>query len=207
MLGTALDKGFSLVWSIMKVNFYFILFTLMGGIVLGIGPAFQTATDLLVEFESNWKALTFRRAFDYWRTNFKVGNRNFWLYAAVAFAFGYNLYLAIQIKKLVFFAIGFVLIFCLVLASVIYLYVTLYTSEYEVRFRGILKLALTSTFLNFASFFKLLFGIFGIFVVSWNMKGLFIFGTFAMLAYWSVISTKPIRNLVAHKLTGEKLMN
>ena len=45
MLGKALETLFIRVWVVMKLTFYFWIYTLMGAIVLGIGPAYKTVNE------------------------------------------------------------------------------------------------------------------------------------------------------------------
>ena len=46
MLGKALETLFIRVWVVMKLTFYFWIYTLMGAIVLGIGTSYKTVNEL-----------------------------------------------------------------------------------------------------------------------------------------------------------------
>lgn len=61
MASTGIQRLFYVIWTIIKLNLYFLLFSLMGGVVFGIGPAFQTMNDLLTEQGINYQEITFKR--------------------------------------------------------------------------------------------------------------------------------------------------
>lgn len=42
-----LVKAFRLIWAVIKLNLFFVLFTMMGAVLFGVGPAFQTISDLI----------------------------------------------------------------------------------------------------------------------------------------------------------------
>lgn len=70
MASTGIQRLFYVIWTIIKLNLYFLLFSLMGGVVFGIGPAFQTMNDLLTEQGINYQEITFKRFLSGWKKNF-----------------------------------------------------------------------------------------------------------------------------------------
>lgn len=200
MESSGIQRLFYVIWTIVKLNLYFILFSFMGGVVLGVGPAFQTINDLLAEQGIHYQEITFSRFMTGWKANFKRGNLHFGLFALLAFALAYNLYLAVQIQGLLWMIITFLLFFVLILVVVLFLYMTLYETSYEISTGNLLKLAFVSVFLNFGVFLKVLFGVFSILAVTWYFKGLAIFATGSLLLIWSGYATKDNRRLVEQKL-------
>lgn len=200
MVSSGIQRLFYVVWMIIKLNLYFVLFTLIGGVLFGAGPAFQTMTDLLMEHGIDYQQVTFKGFMSQWRKNFKRSNVHFLLFAGISFFLGYNLYLSAQIQGLLWLVIDFVLVFVLLLLTVFYLYVTQYETKYEITHFNLFKLAFVSVFLNFSAFLKVLFGLISILVLTWFFKGLLLFATFALIAVWSGFATKDNRFMVARKL-------
>lgn len=200
MVSSGIQRLFYVAWMVIKLNLYFVLFSLMGGILFGIGPAFQTMNDLLVEHGLDYQMITFKGFLSGWKANFKRGNLHFWLFAGFAFLLAYNLYLSVQIQGLLWVIIDFFLFFVLLLTCVLFLYVTLYQTSYEISTLNVIKLAFISVFLNFGTFLKILFGVVSILLVTWQFKGLLLFATFSLLVIWSGYATKDSRKLVEGKL-------
>lgn len=202
MESSGIQRLFYVIWMIVKLNLYFVLFSLMGGLILGIGPAFQTMNDLLTEHGLNYQAITFHRFFQGWKTNFKHGNQHFLLFLLVVGLLSYNLYLSVQIQGLLWLVIDFALFFTILLVSVLFIYVTLYETSYDISTLNVIKLAFISVFFNFGTFLKILFGIVSILLVTWYFKGLLLFATFSLLVIWSGYATKESRILVERKLAA-----
>ncbi|MGM0216268.1 YesL family protein [Enterococcus sp. AZ109] len=200
MASSGIQRLFYVVWTIIKLNLYFLLFSFMGGLVFGIGPAFQTMSDLLTEYGINYQEVTFKNFLAGWKANFKRGNLHFGLFAVLTFVLAYNLYLAAQIQGLLWLIIAFLLFFVLLMVLVLFLYTTLYETSYEISTLNLLKLAFISVFLNFGVFLKVLFGVASILAITWYCKGLIVFAAFSLLVIWSGYATKDNRILVDRKL-------
>lgn len=200
MESTGIQRFFYVAWMIIKLNLFFVLFSLMGGLVLGIGPAFQTMNDELNSHGLDYQKITFKGFLSGWKMNFKRGNIHFWLFFAITFTIGYNLYLSSQIKGLLWLIIDFVLFFALLLLCYFWIYVVQYETIYEISTKNLFKLSFVSLFLNFGTFFKYLFGLVSIVVVTWYLKGLLLFATFSLIVIWSGYATKDNRRIVAEKL-------
>lgn len=204
MESSGIQRLFYMSWTIIKLNLFFVLLTIMGGVILGIGPAFQTINDLLEEARINYQEITFKKAFNFWKENFKKSNRDFFSFFLAFFIVTYNLYLAVQLQGLLWLIIDFLLFSVLLLLSVMYLYMVFYETSYKIGFVDLIKLAFISVFLNFGVFLKVLFGVGSILVLSWYFKGLFLFATFALIIMWCGYSTKKNRNLVDGKLEANE---
>lgn len=200
MVSSGIQKVFYLIWTIIKLNLFFLLFSLMGGMLLGVGPSFQTMSDLLFEYGIDYQNITFRNYFDNWKNNFKKSNIHFWIITVFSFLVLYNLFLSAQMTGLIWFVVDIILIFILLLIMVTYLYLVQYESKYEISITNLFKLSFISVFINFATIIKITFGIITIIFITWNFKGLLLFGTFALIAVWSEVSTKEKRNMTSRKL-------
>lgn len=49
MESTGIQRLFYLSWTVIKLNLLFVLFSLAGGIIFGVGPALQMMTDFILE--------------------------------------------------------------------------------------------------------------------------------------------------------------
>lgn len=78
-----LVKAFRLIWAVIKLNLFFVLFTMMGAVLFGVGPAFQTISDLIEEEGLSYEDQTFRKAFRCWKQNFWRANARFLFYFSV----------------------------------------------------------------------------------------------------------------------------
>lgn len=195
-----IDKGFKGVWLIVKLNLLFVLFSLCGLVVFGVGPALQMMNDLFVESEFDYKEITFHKAWISFKSHFVRSNQLFWLYNGCLAILFYNLYLSVQLKGLLWLIIDFLLLTMSLLIFVSYQYVLVYESEYELPILQLIKLSCISVFLSFSSFLKLLIGIAMILGFSWGMKGLFLFATFALWTVWNNVATKHNREFVEKRL-------
>lgn len=200
MESTGIQRLFYILWAIIKLNLYILVFTLAGGIVLGMGPAFQSANDVLLTSGMDYQNITFGKMAERFKANFKRSKGIFWIFAALLGIVAYNLFLASQIKGLLWFILSFVLFFAILLLLVVYLYAVQYETTYDISIGNLLKLAFISVFLNFGTFLKVLFGVISILVVTWFFKGLLLFATFSLFLVWSGYATKNIRQLVEGKL-------
>ncbi|WP_326717579.1 YesL family protein [Vagococcus jeotgali] len=199
-----IDKGFKGVWLIVKLNLLFVLFTLCGLVVFGIGAALQMTSDLFQESELDYRKVTFQKAWLSFKTNFLRSNGLFWLYNGVALLLGYNLYLSVQLTGIVWIIINFILIAATLFIFIAYQYVLVYTTNYDIPVSQLIKLSFISIFLSFGSFLKLIFGFVVIMIISWLMKGLFLFATVSLMIAWDNIATKQNRDFVDKRLTVDE---
>ena len=200
MLGTGLEKGFNICWLIIKLNLFFHLFSLMGGYIFGVGPSIQMVSDLFQESKFDHKEITFRRAFELWKSHFIRSNSQFILFMIVFAVLSYNLYLSVQLVGLLWLIVDFILISAILFIYVAYQYIISYETNYDMPFLQVVKLASISVFFGFGTFWKLLIGAVVILAVTWQMKGLILFATISLLIIWSVIATKKIRDIIDEKL-------
>lgn len=200
MLGKALEGLFIRVWVIMKLNFFFWLYSLAGGIILGIGPAFKVISELFVRHEFDYKEITVQESWLLFKNNFKRGNILFLSTAAIAAIVIYNLYLALQIKGLLFLIIDFILVFVLLYLFASFLYTLIFDSFYDISLPQLVRLSFISSLSNFPSFLKIIIGSAVVMGLTWKYKGLILFGTAGMLVVWNVMATKDWRAKIEERI-------
>lgn len=200
MVSSGIQRFFYVTWTIIKLNLLFIVGSLAGGIVLGIGPSFQTLNDLLQTHGIDYQELTVRAFFEQWKKNWVRGNQVFWIFVLAWSFVGYNLYLSTQLLGLLWLMIDFILLIILMLLFVFYIYCIQYETNYETSLKEIIKLAFISLFLGGLSLVKMLFGLVSIVGLTWYFKGLFLFASFSLILIFAGYATKEVRELVDRKL-------
>ena len=198
---SGLVKGFRMIWAIMKLNLFFVGMTLAGGIVFGIGPAFYTVSSLIESDGLAYEAQTFRKGWQIWKAGFWRANKQFYLFLGLTAFLTYNLYLAIQFQGLMWLVVSFILFVVIGLSILLYLLSVTFDACYELSFANNLKLSFISLFLRMGTCLKLIFGLAGILLITWTMKGLLLFGTFSLLLLWVHGALKQERELIERDLT------
>lgn len=199
--GSGLVKGFRMIWAIMKLNLFFVGMTLAGGIVFGIGPAFYTVSSLIESDGLAYEAQTFRKSWQIWKAGFWRANKQFYLFLGLTAFLTYNLYLATQFQGLMWLVVSFILFVVIGLSILLYLLSVTFDACYELSFANNLKLSFISLFLRMCTCLKLIFGLAGILLITWTMKGLLLFGTFSLLLLWVHGALKQERELIERDLT------
>ena len=128
-----------------------------------------------------------------YKRNFLRGNLLFSLFLSGTALLSYNLYLSVQIKGLIFLAIDFILLFALLCLFATYQYSMILDSEYTISVPNLLKLSFISVFSSFSSFLKIIIGSSVIIAVTWQFKGLILFGVIGLLTVWNDTMTKQWR--------------
>lgn len=198
---SGLVKGFRMIWAIMKLNLFFVGMTLAGGIVFGIGPAFYTVSSLIESDGLAYEAQTFRKGWQIWKAGFWRANKQFYLFLGLTAFLTYNLYLATQFQGLMWLVVSFILFVVIGLSILLYLLSVTFDACYELSFANNLKLSFISLFLRIGTCLKLIFGLAGILLITWTMKGLLLFGTFSLLLLWVHGALKQERELIERDLT------
>lgn len=200
MLGKALENFFIRVWVMMKLNLFFLLFSLAGGLVLGIGPAWKSISELFIAYQFDYKEITFSEGWILFKENFKRGNALFWFFSGISAFLAYNLFLSLQVKGLGFLVIDFILIVALLYLFASFQYGLIFDSSYDMSFKNLIKLSFISNFSSFSAFLKVIGGSVGILALTWRYKGLILFGTTALLLMWNYFATKNWREEIEEKL-------
>ena len=160
MESTGIQRLFYLSWTVIKLNLLFVLFSLAGGIIFGVGPALQMMTDFILEEGMNYQAIT----------------------------------------GIMWLIITFILFFVSLILVIFYIYMLLYEGSYFISTIDLMKLSFISIFLNLGVFFKVLFGVISIIALTWKMKGLLLFASFALIMMWCAYVTRKNRQFIDGKL-------
>ncbi|HAP9509719.1 TPA: DUF624 domain-containing protein [Enterococcus faecium] len=185
MLGKVLEELFIRIWVIIKLTLYFWIYTFAGGIIFGLGAAWKTVNELFYLYGFEYKEITIKRGWNIYKRNFLRGNLLFSLFLSGTALLSYNLYLSVQIKGLIFLAIDFILLFALLCLFATYQYSMNLDSEYTISVPNLLKLSFISVFSSFSSFLKIIIGSGIILGVTWQFKGLILFGVIGLLTVWN----------------------
>ncbi|WP_461219388.1 YesL family protein [Lapidilactobacillus salsurivasis] len=191
MIATTLQRFFNGVYTVLKLSLFFWVLTLAGGVVLGLGPALQTVSDLYVAHHFEYQLITFAEAWRGFKLNFKPSNAWFWVVVLIAGALGYNLYLGVQIKGWFWLFIDFIIIFVLLFDLSVGLSAMTLQSHYEIQWRNLLKLALLQFFHKFAQDLLLVAGLAGLLFLTWKFKAMILFFTVPLIALWSDLVNQP----------------
>lgn len=193
MLGRALETFFIRVWVVMKLNLYFWLFSVAGGIIFGMGPSVMVVSELFIKYKFDYKEITVKEGWQLFKEKFKRGNYLFWMVVGVTSLLVYNLFLSLQVKGFLFLAIDFILLFGLLYLFASFQYALLFEAQFEISFINLLKLSLISSFSNFFSFLRIVIGSGIIFWLTWKYKGLILFATVGLLLVWNSLATEKWR--------------
>ncbi|MFO7175169.1 DUF624 domain-containing protein [Enterococcus faecium] len=185
MLGKVLEELFIRIWVVIKLTLYFWIYTFAGGIIFGLGAAWKTVNELFYLYGFEYKEITIKRGWNIYKRNFLRGNLLFSLFLSGTALLSYNLYLSVQIKGLIFLAIDFILLFALLCLFATYKYSMILDSEYTISVPNLLKLSFISVFSSFSSFLKIIIGSGIILGVTWQFKGLILFGVIGLLTVWN----------------------
>lgn len=200
MIGKALEEFFIRIWVVVKLTLIFWLLSLTGLFVLGLGPAFKVVTELYLEHGFDYKSISVKQAYQIFKRDFLRANIIFWLYTSLSLLLAYNSYLSVQIQGLLFLVIDFILFFGLTYLMTAFEYTMIFDSQFEISFGNLLKMSFISNFISFKTYLKLLFGIVLIFVLTWQFKGMILFGLIGLLQVYSLSVTKTWRLKVEEQL-------
>ncbi|GGH80041.1 putative membrane protein YesL [Pullulanibacillus pueri] len=181
MLGKFLEGLFHRVYTLLKLNLYFWLLTLMGAFVLGIGPAFLTVAQLFIRYKWEYKEINWKTVMTTYKESMKRGNLFFYCSSLIMLIFVLNLYYSIQLKHMVFLMIDFLLIFAMVITFVTYIYALFIESKYETSIKNIWQLSFMMFFMDFWTLVKFCIVVCGIGWLTYHSPALILFGSFSLL--------------------------
>lgn len=188
MIGNILDKIFRYTFTIMKLNFMFLMVTMMGGIVLGIGPAFLTISDLYVSYKFEHESMHFSKLNELFRRNFKRGNALFYSYGIITFIVVYNLFLSFQMKTGYVLFLQVIMIVMIVFLAISYLYANIINAYYNIKLFDLIKLSSLSFFANIIQLIRFGISLAAIYFIFKVIPALLLFGIFSLLVIVSAES-------------------
>lgn len=163
MISNAVTQFFYKFYTIIKLNFMFVLVMFMGGIFLGIGPGILVVSDMFQEHGWNFDAMKWDVLLPSFKLNFKRGNQLFYNWLIVSLIIVYSLYIAVQVKNPFFFVLTILLFFFLALVALTFLYSFTINSKFSVGYFNLMKLSFLSIFGNVKGTLIIIVG----FVILW----------------------------------------
>ena len=175
MLGRATQSIFTKVFVFLIMTIYFWAYSLLGLVVLGVGPALRTVSELYQAHQWQWRDYSFKQGFKQWRQDFWTVNAHTWLFMGVLAILGYNLYLSVQLRELWVVFVQFIIVAAMVLVFCLGVFTLMLRTHYEVSFKDAVKLALVQFFASFGQ--MLIFVVMTVAVVAISLKwpGLILF--------------------------------
>lgn len=201
-MGNLVSDIFEKVYIMMKLSLMFWAMTFMGGVVLGVGPALMAVMEMFVEYEwdhagMKWSGLGYR-----FKDNFKLGNAVFYSNLVLTAIIGYNLYLAIQVKGILFMFIQFLLIVALILNALMYLYATVIHAHFDIAYKNLMKLSFISVFANMSKVLRILLTTALIGFITYKYKGLILFITVGLFVIMSIKATQSWMLVIEDQIEG-----
>jgi uncharacterized membrane protein YesL len=184
MIGKTSQRVFVQVYVVILLNLFFWVFTLSGGVILGVGPALRAISELYLDSQSDYQNVKFKTGWRYFKKYFWVANGNFWSFAGIFAVLAYNLFLSAQLTGLWVLLVQFILFFALAGTLATGGYTLLLLSRFEVTTMNAVKLALGQLFQNFPQFLMSIAGLAAIGVATYFWPGLLIFVTVAAAIMW-----------------------
>jgi uncharacterized membrane protein YesL len=203
MIGRAIEQIFIRCYTVIKLNIIFVGLMFCGGIVLGVGPAFSSITQLAFEEGFAYKEITWKKAFSLFKEDFKRGNALFYLFAGAFILLAYNLFLVVQMKGIVFFVITFVLAFCLCVLILGYFFALITNTRYDTTFKNILNLSIMAFFSNFFTLIKMILGFAVIAFLTYKYPALLLFGMEAIAIFFTLFITRGVYEMINKKFELE----
>ncbi|MGG5359520.1 MULTISPECIES: YesL family protein [unclassified Enterococcus] len=190
MAGKALETLFIRIWTIVKLSLFFWLFSSIGAIIFGVGPAWMTVNALFFECGFEPKEMSFGKSWKIYKETFIRSNQFFGLFVLFSLLLIYNLYLSLQIKGLAFLMVDFILLFTMAYGWTAFHQGVILACQYEMSFTDLLKLSVISSFSDFGAFLKIIIGNGVLFWFTWQYKGLILFGFAGLVVIWNQFAVK-----------------
>ena len=190
MIASVMQNVFVKIWVIMMLSMLFWGLTLMGGVLLGIGPAFRTITEVFMDNRYEYRAYHLKDIFKTYKRYFKEANLHFYLFFGVFFVLAYNLYLSTQIKTNWILFVQFILVFALILTFVTAAFTLDLLSRYDTNLKAALKLAVGHFFFDFKDLLLYLVGILILGLVTKFWPGFILFITISAFVVWTDWSSR-----------------
>lgn len=190
VLGRGINQFFTKVFVILILNLMFWLYTLLGLVVLGIGPALRVISELFAAHEWAFGDYHMAEAWQLFKQYFRLANGHFWLFGALAALLSYSLYLSTQLPWGFVVFIQFIIIFAILLTIVAGLFTLALESHYEVQLKLAIKLAVGQFFHNFMQLLVFVMGLLAIVMITVKIPGLIPFVSVAAAVIWTHLSSQ-----------------
>lgn len=190
MLAEGTQKVFVRLYVLIILNLMFWLFSLIGLLVLGVGPAFRVITELYLNHKFSYHQYSLKEAWNLYKKYFWTANKHFYFFAVIITFLFYDLYLISQIKNIFILPISILLIFMIFLFFVVGMYSLIIESTFEVNFKNTVKLSFYAFFAHFKDLMLFFLGLIVLGMITKFFPGLLLFGTISGLIVWGIHSSK-----------------
>ncbi len=83
---------YEMIWKLLILNLFFVIFSLLGGIIFGIGPAIAATKRLIFDWSNKEYPPMFKTLLSYFRTSFWMHNLVFYASILLFLGVGFNFY-------------------------------------------------------------------------------------------------------------------
>ena len=147
MVEKRLTSLFHLVYYILKLNFFFSIFTLLGFVIFGFGPSLMALISVHKEANFQYTLVSFRRYFESFKENYRFSMQLTLFYGAGFLLLYYSLFISTQMRGILYLMINFLLIALLLFFVVAYFNAMILYQNYDVKFLDLVKLSFILIFL------------------------------------------------------------
>lgn len=200
MLGKMTQRAFVAIYVLMVLNLSFWLLSLIGILVLGVGPALRTVTETYLSNGLNYHGYRFKDMWHLYKKYFWIANGHFYTFFILELFFFYDLYISSQIKNMWMFPIILLLIFSMIMVATIGIYNLIIESTFEINFSNALKLSIVEFFSNFKALLKFLIGLLIIIALTKMWPGFLLFLTVSTIIVWGIFSSKKWIEVITSQL-------
>lgn len=187
MLGQQMQVVFNRVFVMMIINVYFLIYSLAGLIIFGIGPAFRAVSELYLDGGDDFRKYSFKRGFGYFKKYFVQANIHALSMILILGFLAYNFYLALQIKFGWMIVVEFLIIAAFILIYGIGIFTWLALTRFDISYKNALKLSVMQFFSNFGRLLLFVGLNIGLIFATAKWPGLILFlsfGIFVVLNTW-----------------------
>ncbi|TGA93344.1 DUF624 domain-containing protein [Lactobacillus johnsonii] len=200
MLGKMTQRAFVAIYVLMVLNLSFWLLSLIGILVLGVGPALRTVTETYLSNGLNYHGYRFKDMWHLYKKYFWIANGHFYTFFILELFLFYDLYISSQIKNMWMFPIILLLIFSMIMVATIGIYNLIIESTFEINFSNALKLSIVEFFSNFKALLKFLIGLLIIIALTKMWPGFLLFLTVSTIIVWGIFSSKKWIEVITSQL-------
>ncbi len=185
MINTGVQKVLTHAYVLIKLSLYFWCYAFCGLIIFGFGPALMAIAEVFNHAHWDYQNVKFKEGLKVFRARLKIANIYGYIYLIVFALLSYNLYLSVQTKGLLFLVIDFIIIFAIFLAFCMFNFGILIYAKYSCSLVDLFKLSFIQFFNNSLDVLKLLIGFVIIFIITYKLPGLILFGTIPAFIIWT----------------------
>ncbi|MFC6200661.1 YesL family protein [Lactiplantibacillus nangangensis] len=174
-MGRAADKIFTRIFIFLIMTVYFWILTVAGLVVLGIGPALRTVTEMYMDNEWDYKKYGFGKAWRRFKQDFWQENLHTWYFPGAGIVLAYNLYLSTTVNQAWMLFVQFVIVAALIFDFSLAMFTAMLRSHYDVSFKDAVKLAIVQFFSSFIQLLVFVIVTIVLIIVSLKWPGLILF--------------------------------